>query len=356
MTYNEALRFLGLEDGYDDNSLKKVYRTMMRKYHPDLFEQSGKEAKAKALEMTKKLNEAYEILSKAQPKYNNYYESKLSKTKNKALNDLLEMIGKLDKSAIPYDYFVSERFILIDTLLKIKTANIEVEIFVLLRNMKEQIKMNSKKLYNQSLEMYQIEALPFYKLVLPIYLEYKDSDNFDGVVDAYSRFKEMKNRIEQEIENAKIRYSNKISYRMNRIMENYQDSQYYQFIEEKANSLIDIYKDEILNIYSCSDYYSNKSKYDKEINVIYKHFEKNISKYLTLAHCRIDKMKKLYLKLKKLGYREQRLDEIIEPLADNLFEFEFNVHYNKLLLASFIQEKDFNTNKPIEVKRKTKKL
>ena len=85
MTYNEALKLLNLENGYDNNSLKKVYRMMLRKYHPDFYEQSSKEAKMKALEMTKKLNEAYEILSKAQPKYNNYYESEFNKTKKETL-------------------------------------------------------------------------------------------------------------------------------------------------------------------------------------------------------------------------------------------------------------------------------
>ena len=66
-------------------------------------------------------------------------------------------------------------------------------------------------------------------------------------------------------------------------------------------------------------------------------------------------MKNLYLKFKKLGYKEQKIDRVIEPLADNLFDPEFRIKYGKLLLVSFIEEKQFNSE-PIEIKRKVKKL
>lgn len=357
MTYNEALKLLNLENGYDNNSLKKVYRMMLRKYHPDFYEQSSKEAKMKALEMTKKLNEAYEILSKAQPKYNNYYEYEFNKTKKETLIMLDEMLKNLDKnSEIPYDYFITERFILTEAIDKIKSANIEVEIFVLIRNMKKELQLNSQNLYEQLLSSYNIKELPFYKLIVPIYLNYKKiNKNFDSVVEAYDYFTKMKDQINSEIEDIKTRYSNKISFRMNRILENYQTSQYYQFIEEKVNPMVELCSNQILVVYSLIDYYSNKSKYDKEINIIYKELEKNISKYLGLAQSRIEKMKNLYLKFKKLGYKEQKIDRVIEPLADNLFDPEFRIKYGKLLLVSFIEEKQFNSE-PIEIKRKVKKL
>lgn len=71
-----------------DDTIKKVFRILIKKNHPDLFE--GKE-KTKAEEKVKQLNEAYEILSNKDKrlKYNEELEQNSSHT-NEAIETLIK--------------------------------------------------------------------------------------------------------------------------------------------------------------------------------------------------------------------------------------------------------------------------
>lgn len=102
-----------------DDTIKKVFRMLIKKNHPDLFE--GKE-KTKAEEKVKELNEAYEILSDKdkREKYNeeleqnsvntdeaietlikeNEYLKSVIQEKNKLIKEYLEEIGVDTKNMV----------------------------------------------------------------------------------------------------------------------------------------------------------------------------------------------------------------------------------------------------------------
>lgn len=80
MNFNKALSILGLTRNYTEEDLKKTYRKLITKYHPDLYENKSEQEKKMAEEKVKEINAAKEFLEKYKgrdtnnsSKNNNYY-------------------------------------------------------------------------------------------------------------------------------------------------------------------------------------------------------------------------------------------------------------------------------------------
>jgi len=61
---NKSYRILGIESDVSDEEVKKAYRSMAMKYHPDKVGHLGEDIKKSAHEKFQKLNEAYETIKK----------------------------------------------------------------------------------------------------------------------------------------------------------------------------------------------------------------------------------------------------------------------------------------------------
>jgi len=61
---DSAYKILEIEASASDGDLKRAYRRMARKYHPDTVNHLGEEFRQKANEKFKKVNEAYEAIKK----------------------------------------------------------------------------------------------------------------------------------------------------------------------------------------------------------------------------------------------------------------------------------------------------
>ena len=57
MSYSEAIKVLGLNSPFTDADLRKAYRSMTKKYHPDINPSPDAE------QVMAKINEAYDFLS-----------------------------------------------------------------------------------------------------------------------------------------------------------------------------------------------------------------------------------------------------------------------------------------------------
>ena len=66
-TLEEAYRILGVSPSDDMETIKKAYRKLVRKYHPDIIKAQGKDEAylQEATEKTQEINEAYETIKKA---------------------------------------------------------------------------------------------------------------------------------------------------------------------------------------------------------------------------------------------------------------------------------------------------
>ncbi len=61
---DSALKILEIERSASDEDIKKAYRKMAMKYHPDKVSQLGEDYRKSAEEKFRKVNEAYEKIKK----------------------------------------------------------------------------------------------------------------------------------------------------------------------------------------------------------------------------------------------------------------------------------------------------
>lgn len=65
MSKKDYYDLLGLEKTASENDIKKAYRKLAMKYHPDKFSNASEKEKKEAEEKFKEVNEAYQVLSDA---------------------------------------------------------------------------------------------------------------------------------------------------------------------------------------------------------------------------------------------------------------------------------------------------
>ncbi|MEA1893381.1 MAG: TerB family tellurite resistance protein [Campylobacterota bacterium] len=67
MSFEEACRVLGVNEADDMNAIKKTYRKLVRKYHPDIIKSQDKDEAyiEEATAKTQEINQAYEIIKES---------------------------------------------------------------------------------------------------------------------------------------------------------------------------------------------------------------------------------------------------------------------------------------------------
>ena len=109
LTYYECLEKLELQEGYTIEQLKKNYKRIIKKYHPDKHIEESLEEQEKVEEEAKKINEAYgKLLKKLQGEYVNFssnsrvediimYKTKVLAKIQTYIKDIDELEDKISK-------------------------------------------------------------------------------------------------------------------------------------------------------------------------------------------------------------------------------------------------------------------
>ena len=84
MTFDEALKILGLDNNYSESQLRKKFHDLARIYHPDGQEDKSLEEQEIASEKMKEINEAYDILTKSLKEGKKTTESNANYSNNNA--------------------------------------------------------------------------------------------------------------------------------------------------------------------------------------------------------------------------------------------------------------------------------
>ena len=90
MSIDEALKILGLSSNFTEEDLKMAYKKLIRKYHPDIYENSSEAEKKFAIEKAKQINLARDVLERME------LLKKLKTIYKYELDSELEYIYKID--------------------------------------------------------------------------------------------------------------------------------------------------------------------------------------------------------------------------------------------------------------------
>ena len=81
MTKKECYTIFGMTNSISKDELKRRYRILIKRYHPDLSRRLSKKQREKNEEYCKKINKAYEILLKDGGKYYEVYDTNTTNTR-----------------------------------------------------------------------------------------------------------------------------------------------------------------------------------------------------------------------------------------------------------------------------------
>lgn len=164
MSLDEALKILGLDNITTDSEVKKAYKRLLKKYHPDVYARKSLEEQMFAEKKSKEINVAYECVIKhiGMSSFDNYYEksnrdnSSIVILRNKLINEIRTLIDystvTLDK--IEYKWFYEDLNSLLDIInsimSSIKVANSVERINAWFNDVKSEIQI----FYENILEKY----------------------------------------------------------------------------------------------------------------------------------------------------------------------------------------------------------
>lgn len=369
MNIYEAEKVLELFEHYDEEILKKQYRIMSRKYHPDNCKQNGINEKI-AEQKIKEINLANKILTNhlkynghCNIKSNNYYDNNKSSEYNKLqtiiINDLEQKL-KLNKLALPEFKQLILKFNADSTLNKC-TRFMEV---LHLRC----ISFNSCFFEDHQIlnNEYQKYILRYKKDLYNIYYDFcegylikyvNEFEQYNWLLEKRNQNKEflllseVVSEINNDLELLMLRKNEecikKIKDNIDEVLRKYKNYVYYEYLNDKINELKEDTLIDIMLTIKENDSFDTSIKnkieeFDNKINQLFHNytmflelrsttifeFEEKLSKNKRLTEKNINEIKYLINKLES-EYNEVKFNELTE---------EINLIFRNVTVRSKIKE------------------
>ena len=222
MNYQEALSLLGLRPNFNEEQLKKAYRKLMKKYHPDLYENKSQAEKLKAEELTKQINEAYDVLLKSLNRTNKSsdytYDLNLETKKAEFVKYFKDILFNVNQE-VDFKFRKKEKDIIILALYNINKAKNMQELQNIVSEAKVDISVNNKALFEFYISTY-VQCFESFFTQVDLIANYyiKTLINKKSVSEVYEYFITMKEEIAKTVEHYRKIYREQIEKRVSSIM------------------------------------------------------------------------------------------------------------------------------------------
>lgn len=259
MSLDDALKILGLDNVTTDSEVKKAYKRLLKKYHPDVYARKSLEEQMFAEKKSKEINVAYECVM------NHINTSSFAILGYRLINEIRTLIdySKVTLDKFEYNWFYYDLKLLLDTInsimFSIKIANSVERINVLFKDAKSEIQM----FYENILEKYMSHNNIF---------DYDEKLEFDCSINDFvgqlEKIKREKNKILEEIKKETSKYELYAGYEIIKDLINEIEKIYEGKIkEDKENKkkLLHQMLDEIENLFIV--YFDHKAKLNELKNI-----------------------------------------------------------------------------------------
>lgn len=310
MTLNEAYKILGINSDVSEDEIKKAYKTLSRKYHPDANVTKSSKEKKEAEEKFKQVNNAYQEIMKNK---DNFATNK--QTNNKQKNDIEkireEIIVKVNnfKKEIDKD-FLKQLYPKKEAELKIDEIEFLCSVYITLFE------------FGDSLQEINEKFLDFQKEIKEFYLEIEDEYFFQNDIPTKTNTLNYKcsfPEFVEQLKKEKEKNDQRVNAIINKETEEYKLYAGYEFLEnkieqiktryqkiiapiaekEKQDIIIAQMKAEILNLFK--RYYEQQKKYQSLTNIpVDKIEEQDLNKFVQLKeYIGTEEFDSLYKELKE---------------------------------------------------------
>lgn len=334
MSYSDALRILNLNNEYTEEQLKKNYRNLMKKYHPDLHIQEDNQGKLFLEKKARDINEAYELLAKNlknrsnNPKDSWNYEASIEKRKTEIINTLNKQLKELRNFLDSDDFiYIEEEISFINEAINdLKNCKTDLDIFKVTHNLKDKIEKNNFDLFDNFINNWQIDRFT-QNVLSKIYPNYrKNLKNTKSIIGAMELIEKLKQDCYDKADEYKNEIKRQIRKKLDSYIAEYYNDELYSLIGDRVEKLKQTIEYKICDIYFADDYEDKKDYFDKIVIEIYHQFEQDLLKLVRTTAVRKQKI----FKLRDCFLNDYKFEQFLRSKENYLYANILNSNFDEL--------------------------
>lgn len=315
MDYNYAIKLFGLDNSFTLEELKRKYKELLKKYHPD--NNSSKDASQK----TNEVINAYNLLKK----YVTYNEDndnmksddniKFEKSKDFLKEIIINKYFKeieIEPNQLYTYYLYEQKKLVYDALLAISKAKSNSELLKIAEELKKNVKTNINNMIINLIKNFNIQNMDIIKTIKNL------SNQCDNILDAYCEYLKILNEL-----------NTKLDSKLDLKIQSFKNLDFYDKLESK---ILEIKKHalNLNNIFFINQTDLLVEEFEKKVNELFKTYELKLKKDRTKIKEIIEKLKKYQDSIAYFKIKDDKLKDKCTELLSLTGEDNFDIKYKEV--------------------------